>query len=283
MLSIKAGITLQAKSPGHVVLDAKADSSNACRVLYIDSSSGSVKVNGINITGGYLSGQFSGAGVTIYAYVMGVDVILDRCSIYGNIATYGAGVSSHGSTVTFRGCNFYNNAASHLGGGIDIHSGNVTIDSCNMYGNTAAGGTTCTSRLTPQCARSRARRSSQELQDLDRCRTPAPRHRHRRRSRPHRPPPPPTPSPPPPSLPPLLHRHRRRHRRHPLFAPLSSTAIAVTTPSLASHRCRQPPRRPPLCCLFLHRRLLPFPHRLRPRHLRPLCSRHHRFHRTPRR
>ena len=140
MLSIKAGITLQAENPGHVVLDAKADSSNACRVLYIDSSSGSVKVNGINITGGYLSGQFSGAGVTIYAYVMGVDVILDRCSIYGNIATYGAGVSSHGSTVTFRGCNFYNNAASHLGGGIDIHSGNVTIDSCNMYGNTAAGG-----------------------------------------------------------------------------------------------------------------------------------------------
>ena len=110
-LCIDRSVTIEASVPGSVVFDAAGIELGA-GVIRI--SSPMVKLIGVNITGGNVTGDWGGG---LYIAPAG-EAKLVECSILSNIALWGGGVFI-GGEATFINCRIYKNTA-HWGGGLAV-------------------------------------------------------------------------------------------------------------------------------------------------------------------
>lgn len=109
---------------------------NSYRVVSItDCPSCSALLDGLVIAGGQADGSApcnSGGGV----YIDGTNPILINCTISGNTAVFGGGISSNnGSSPTLLNCKITGNNALVSGGGLYCYSNNFTLTNCLIAGN----------------------------------------------------------------------------------------------------------------------------------------------------
>ena len=168
-LSVTRSVTIQAARVGAVVLDGHANQISARTVLTVRlaSSSDTVQLLGLNITGGYAPAcgnvncaagggiTVDGGTVTISAcqihgnvahqggygaggvFVASGQVTLQSCEVYNHVADYAGGVSVTGGTVSLIKCNIFANHVSEGAAGVSIGAGHVSFQSCLIHGNTA--------------------------------------------------------------------------------------------------------------------------------------------------
>ena len=132
-LVISENLTIDASAlAGGVVIDAGKSS----RVLEI--TSGTVKLNSLTLTNGYLFGDGGGAFVD-----GGATLTINNCTLAGNIAyDDGGGIYIYaGGTITFDNCTLASNASGKDGGGIYIYYDSaVMFNNCTLAGNFAYDG-----------------------------------------------------------------------------------------------------------------------------------------------
>jgi CSLREA domain-containing protein len=122
----------------HTGLDPAVVDANGLDRVFHTSSTGQVRIVGLEITGGQL-GQ-NGGGIFNDG-----SLALEKVTVFDNQGLFGGGVANAGGTMTVSNSTFFDNTASSSGGGISTGTvGNSTsITSTTIAGNTAnldAGG-----------------------------------------------------------------------------------------------------------------------------------------------
>jgi hypothetical protein len=136
-LNVSRSVSIEADTPGNVVIDAGAETSGIRGAVVIDPStmSDTVTLVGLNLTGAYVIDD--GGGVDIRRG----NVELTRCNIYLNTAMRGGGITvGGGAFVTLNSCSIFSNTAQH-GGGVFVIDGNVVLNECDVHSNKAYQGT----------------------------------------------------------------------------------------------------------------------------------------------
>lgn len=93
-----------------------------------------ITINNLNFTNGRLTNNGGGA-----LYVNGY-LLLNNCTVTGNVAQRGAGIENAIREITVQNCTFSaNQAVSGLGGGIYNQGGELTLINSTLAGNTSTG------------------------------------------------------------------------------------------------------------------------------------------------
>ena len=106
-------------------------------VSITDCPSCSALLDGFIITGGQADGPEpynSGGGV----HIDGTNPMLINCTISGNTAVFGGGISSHNnSSPSILNCKITGNSAFVFGGGLYCYSNNINLTNCLIAGNSS--------------------------------------------------------------------------------------------------------------------------------------------------
>ncbi|MDD3391321.1 MAG: hypothetical protein PHO98_08460, partial [Synergistaceae bacterium] len=87
-------------------------------------------IDGLVITAGKRGSDYSPGGLEIE----NTEVIVSRCSFFGNAGNYGGGISSESATIRINECTFYGNTAFY-GGGISCSNTTSRIAGCSFTSN----------------------------------------------------------------------------------------------------------------------------------------------------
>ena len=87
-------------------------------------------IDGLVITAGKRGSDYSPGGLKIE----NTEVIVSRCSFFGNAGNYGGGISSESATIRINECTFYGNTAFY-GGGISCSNTTSRIAGCSFTSN----------------------------------------------------------------------------------------------------------------------------------------------------
>lgn len=145
-LLINSDVTIDGDLNNDGVFDITIDAGGLSRVVSIEDPAGTVELDGVKITGGYLTGYYpssvAGAGIKING---GADVTIKNSVITNNETTNNGGggiaiFSLSGGSLTVENSEISNNRAATFGGGIYGYIANVDVQESTISGNTAQQG-----------------------------------------------------------------------------------------------------------------------------------------------
>ncbi len=131
-LGIASDVTIDGDTNGDNVADITIDAHHASRVFNV--TGGTSTLDGLTITGGYLSGIGSGGGVHIGG---SATLTIVNSTVSGNSAYYGGGIANN-ATTTLTNVTLSGNSSATSGGGIyNSDTATATLTNVTLSGNSA--------------------------------------------------------------------------------------------------------------------------------------------------